>query len=44
VRLRHVGAGTLVALLTACAVGPNYKRPPVATPLAYKEVGDWKPT
>jgi NodT family efflux transporter outer membrane factor (OMF) lipoprotein len=30
-------------LLASCAVGPNYSRPDVATPPAYKEaaVGDW---
>lgn len=30
-------------LLSACAVGPDYRRPDVATPAAYKEAGDWKP-
>src|SRR5712664_181754 len=29
-------------LLTGCAVGPKYVRPPVATPPAYKEAGNWK--
>jgi NodT family efflux transporter outer membrane factor (OMF) lipoprotein len=29
-------------LLGACAVGPNYKRPSVATPAAYKNAGTWK--
>ena len=30
--------------LMACAVGPDYARPPVETPAAYKEqTGDWKP-
>ena len=35
----------LFALLTlaGCAVGPDYHRPEVATPAAYKEAGDWKP-
>lgn len=36
-------AGTL--LLSACTVGPNYVRPSVETPPAYKEIGDgtsWK--
>jgi NodT family efflux transporter outer membrane factor (OMF) lipoprotein len=28
-------------LLTACAVGPNYERPKVATPDKFKEYGDW---
>jgi NodT family efflux transporter outer membrane factor (OMF) lipoprotein len=31
------------ALLSACAVGPNYHRPPAPTPQTYKEQGDWKP-
>jgi NodT family efflux transporter outer membrane factor (OMF) lipoprotein len=35
---------TLIALLalTGCMVGPDYHRPDVATPAAYKEAGDWK--
>jgi NodT family efflux transporter outer membrane factor (OMF) lipoprotein len=33
----------LIALLLAgCAVGPDYQRPDVDTPAAYKEAGDWK--
>ena len=35
---------TSVALMTACAVGPNYKRPPVDTAADYKEVNGWKPS
>ena len=31
------------ALLSACAAGPDYKRPTVDTPAAFKELGDWKP-
>ena len=30
------------ALLTACAVGPDYKRPDTEVPQQYKEAGDWK--
>jgi NodT family efflux transporter outer membrane factor (OMF) lipoprotein len=30
-------------LLAGCSVGPDYVRPPVETPAAYKEAGDWKP-
>lgn len=30
-------------LLSACAVGPDYQRPTVDTPAAFKELGDWKP-
>jgi NodT family efflux transporter outer membrane factor (OMF) lipoprotein len=29
--------------LTGCAVGPKYHPPVVQAPVAYKEVGDWKP-
>ena len=32
------------ALLTACAIGPDYKRPAVDVAAGFKEVGDWKPT
>ncbi|MBI3052691.1 MAG: efflux transporter outer membrane subunit [Betaproteobacteria bacterium] len=32
----------MLALLGACAAGPKYVRPSVATPAAYKEAGDWK--
>jgi NodT family efflux transporter outer membrane factor (OMF) lipoprotein len=32
----------MLALLGACAVGPEYVRPSVATPAVYKEAGDWK--
>jgi len=32
------------ALLTACAVGPNYKKPVMSTAASYKELGDWKPS
>ncbi len=31
------------ALLAGCSVGPDYVRPTVDTPAAFKEVGDWKP-
>jgi len=31
------------ALLSACAAGPDYVRPALAVPDAYKEAGDWKP-
>lgn len=31
-----------MALLGACAVGPDYVRPDVATPATYKEVAGWK--
>ena len=31
------------ALVSACAVGPDYVRPTLPVPDAYKESGDWKP-
>jgi len=31
-----------IAGLFGCSVGPNYVRPPVETPLAYKEAEGWK--
>ncbi|CAN0624691.1 outer membrane protein, multidrug efflux system [Burkholderia multivorans] len=46
-----LASGLLVSLLAACAVGPDYKRPDVATPAAFKEApvlaageqaGTWK--
>jgi len=30
--------------VAACAVGPDYHRPPFPTTDAYKELGDWKPS
>jgi NodT family efflux transporter outer membrane factor (OMF) lipoprotein len=30
--------------LAACAVGPDYHRPPFPTTDSYKELGDWKPS
>lgn len=34
---------SVLPLLASCAAGPDYVRPTVATPTAYKEAGDWKP-
>lgn len=33
---------TAVLLLAGCAVGPDYHRPSVEAPAAFKEVGNWK--
>jgi NodT family efflux transporter outer membrane factor (OMF) lipoprotein len=33
----------LALALTGCMVGPDYHRPDVEIPAAYKEAGDWKP-
>lgn len=44
----HIVRGVFVAagfaLLTACAVGPNYKRPALDASAAYKEQDGWKPS
>jgi NodT family efflux transporter outer membrane factor (OMF) lipoprotein len=32
-----------LVLLAGCSVGPDYVRPQVETPAAYKEAGNWKP-
>jgi NodT family efflux transporter outer membrane factor (OMF) lipoprotein len=32
-----------LVLLASCSVGPDYVRPQVETPAAYKEAGNWKP-
>ena len=38
-----VCAALAAALVTACAVGPNYHRPPAPTPQRFKETEGWKP-
>jgi NodT family efflux transporter outer membrane factor (OMF) lipoprotein len=42
--VRGVVVAVSVALVTACAVGPNYKRPKFDTSAAYKETDGWKPS
>ncbi|HTW38526.1 MAG TPA: efflux transporter outer membrane subunit [Steroidobacteraceae bacterium] len=37
--LRHAAITTLAALVTACAVGPNYKRPPLPPATGYAPAG-----
>ena len=39
--MRRIVICALGLLLAACAIGPNYHRPEVETPAAYKEAGDW---
>lgn len=39
-----LGVGLCVALISACAVGPDYSRPKFETAPAYKEPQDWKPS
>jgi NodT family efflux transporter outer membrane factor (OMF) lipoprotein len=43
-RTRSFCLGLSTALIGACAVGPDYHRPPVQTAENYKEAGDWKPS
>jgi NodT family efflux transporter outer membrane factor (OMF) lipoprotein len=42
--VRGVLVATTFAFVTACAVGPNYKRPAFDTAAAYKEQDGWKPS
>ena len=41
---RWLSVATGLALAAACAVGPDYHRPPFDADPNYKEVGDWKPS
>ena len=44
-RLLRCSAGcTLAVALAACAVGPDYRRPQIATAPDFKEANGWKPT
>jgi NodT family efflux transporter outer membrane factor (OMF) lipoprotein len=43
-RFQGLSVACSCALLTACAIGPDYKRPPVDTAGSFKESGNWKPT
>ncbi len=42
-RGHHLLAGALVAVLGGCMLGPDYQRPRVQVPVAYKEAGGWRP-
>ncbi len=37
-----VGAGLLAGVLGGCAIGPDYHRPDMAVPAAFKEAAGWK--
>jgi NodT family efflux transporter outer membrane factor (OMF) lipoprotein len=41
-RRAAIAAATAALLLTACAAGPDYVRPALDLPAAYKETGPWK--
>jgi NodT family efflux transporter outer membrane factor (OMF) lipoprotein len=43
-RVQSMILALAVGLTSACAVGPDYKRPDVEAVDVYKEVGDWKPS
>ena len=43
-RFRGLLLAVPCALLTACAVGPDYKRPEVPAAASFKEENGWKPT
>ncbi len=40
--IKHASIPLLLAILSACTVGPDYLRPKVETPPSYKEVEGWK--
>jgi NodT family efflux transporter outer membrane factor (OMF) lipoprotein len=40
---RALGIAAICGLVAACAVGPDYHKPDLAVPAAYKEAVDWKP-
>ncbi|MGA2936105.1 MAG: efflux transporter outer membrane subunit [Syntrophobacteraceae bacterium] len=40
--IKHATIPLLLAVLSACTVGPDYLKPKVETPASYKEVQGWK--
>jgi NodT family efflux transporter outer membrane factor (OMF) lipoprotein len=44
VNARLALAASGLAVLAACAVGPDYQRPKIDAAPGYKEAGDWKPS
>jgi NodT family efflux transporter outer membrane factor (OMF) lipoprotein len=42
--LRAMSVLSGAVLATACAIGPDYHRPPVDAAANFKEAGDWKPS
>jgi NodT family efflux transporter outer membrane factor (OMF) lipoprotein len=41
-RIFEIAAPFVLVILAACTAGPDYVRPPVDIPVAYKELGDWR--
>ena len=39
---RALAAGLACLMLAGCAVGPNYHKPPMPAPTAYKTEGPWR--
>jgi NodT family efflux transporter outer membrane factor (OMF) lipoprotein len=42
IRSTLIVSAAVLAIVGGCAVGPEYKRPDVEVPVAFKESGDWK--
>ncbi len=42
-RAKKVVLAAIVSLVSGCTAGPDYTRPAVETPAAYKEAGSWTP-
>lgn len=40
--IQRIFIACALALLAACAVGPDYQRPEIAVPADFKEMGSWK--
>ncbi|MEN6441564.1 MAG: efflux transporter outer membrane subunit [Syntrophobacter sp.] len=40
--IKIFSTATMCLILSACTVGPNYVKPEMKTPVAYKETGEWK--
>jgi NodT family efflux transporter outer membrane factor (OMF) lipoprotein len=40
--IKHATIPLLLAILSACTVGPDYAKPKVETPASYKEIEGWK--
>ena len=40
---KKIVLAAIVALVSGCTAGPDYTRPAVETPAAYKKAGSWTP-
>ncbi|KGS11330.1 hypothetical protein OA77_27710, partial [Pseudomonas coronafaciens] len=41
-RIRPIGLGLCIVLLSACAVGPDYQKPSAAAPVQFKAAAGWR--